>query len=169
MTQGEMVYLAVLGEFGVNGVLDGPVPSTKEWTKDQRERVYAQVLHGFLSGQVNKNSGGHDEAALKRYIPGLTSNWVRRDPRLNGADAGSRSLKQKSAAYVPSDSGPRADPELKALLVLLKMVGKAVPAEQKAEVEAKLFKRLEHLIKAAREAKVNRDKLPVSLRHLLPK
>jgi len=150
MTQGELVYLAVLSVFGNDGKLDGPVPSTTQWTKDQTEKVHERILLGFLNGEVQKNSGGNDEISLKKYIPGLTNNWVRKDKRMNGG-----------VTYAPKNPGSRTgsgDEQLKNLKVLLSVV---TDPEAKLAVQAEIDKRLEEL-----KPKVQLDisKLPEHLR-----
>lgn len=154
MTQGELVYLAVVAVFGVNGKLNGPVPSTTEWTEDQKSRVHARILQGFLNGEVNKASGGSDEVSLKKYIPGLTNNWVRKDSRLNGG-----------TKYVAKNPGSRTgsgDEQLKNLRILLTVV---TDPDAKVAVQQEIDKRLEQLRPKA--VTVNIDAIPAHLRHLI--
>ena len=152
MTQGELVYIAVRSVFTSNEA----VPSTKSWTDDQLKRVHDRVLLGFVNGEVSKNSGGNDEIALKKYIPGLVNNWVRKDSRMNGG-----------VKYTPMNPGSRtgtADEKLKNLKVLLTMVS---DPDAKVAVQAEIDKRLEE-IKPKAEA-INEAMIPESLKHLLKK
>jgi len=150
MTQGELVYLAVRDVFTTSDA----VPSTKTWTDDQLKRVHDRVLLGFQTGEVNKNSGGSDEVILRKYIPGLVNNWVRKDTRLNGG-----------VKYVPLNPGSRTgtgDEALKNLKVLLTMV---TDADAKVAVQAEIDKRIEALKPKAQE--INLEMIPESLRHLI--
>lgn len=149
MTQGELVFLAVRTVFTTNDA----VPSTKTWTDDQLKRVHDRVLLGFQRGEVNKNSGGSDEVALKKYIPGLVNNWVRKDTRLNGG-----------TKYVPLNPGSRTgtgDKKLKNLKLLLA----EVPDDVKPTVQAEINKRLEELKPAPQV--IDAELIPESLRYLL--
>lgn len=155
MTQGELVFMAVVQVFGVDGKLNGPVPSTTEWTKQQSEAVNGIVLHGFLTGMVSKQSGGNDEVALRKYIPGLVNNWVRKDSRMNGG-----------VKYTPKNPGSRTgsgDETLKNLRLLLTMVAD----DAKPAVQAEIDKRIEELRPKA--ITINESAIPESLRHLLKK
>jgi len=153
MTQGELVFMSVVAVFGNNGKLDGPVPSTTQWTKEQSDKVHGLVLLGFQRGDVNKNSGGNDEISLRKYIPGLVNNWVRKDKRMNGG-----------VTYTAKNPGSRTgagDETLKNLKVLLTMV---TDGDAKAAVQAEIDKRLEEL---KPKVELNVDALPAHLRALV--
>lgn len=53
-----------------------------------KQKIYAQLIDGFVNGRIEfKLTEGNlvklaDERALRNYIIGLTSNWLRKDPRL---------------------------------------------------------------------------------------
>lgn len=151
MTQGEAVFQAVRAVFH-----EGKVPNTTEWTNEQKEKVHQSMLVYFTSGLVNKNSGGTDETALMKYIPGLVNNWVRKDTRLNGG-----------TQYVPKNPGSRTgsgDETLKNLKVLLGMVS---DPSAKAAVQQEINKRVAQLKPAA--ATLDVSKLPENLRRFLAK
>lgn len=155
MTQGELVFMAVVQVFGVDGKLDAAVPNTTSWTEAQKQAVHAIVFDGFKKGLVNKNSGGNDEVALKKYIPGLVNNWVRKDVRMNGG-----------VKYTPKNPGSRTgsgDETLKNLKALLTLV---TDADAKVAVQAEIDKRLEQLKPTVT---INEAAIPESLRHLLKK
>ena len=148
MTQGEAVHTAVRATFP-----EGRVPPTTEWSNEQKVSVHRNILGMFLSGLVNKNSGGSDEVTLMKYIPGLTNNWVRKDTRLNGG-----------TQYVPKNPGSRTgsgDEQLKNLKVLLTMV----TDDAKVAVQVEIDKRIEVL--RPKPQMLNIDAIPESLRHLI--
>lgn len=149
MTQGEAVFQAVRTIF-----TEGKVPPTTEWSNEQKEKVHSAVLAMFQAGLVNKNSGGTDEVALVKYVPGLTNNWVRKDKRLNGGET-----------YIPKNPGSRAgsgDASLKNLRVLLTVV---TDPEAKAAVQLEIDKRTAELAKPT--ATLDITKIPEHLRHLV--
>lgn len=87
-----------------------------ELTKEQKQEVYSMLSEGFKTGTIKfKDTPANREklstpAKLNQYVSGLVSNWVCKDPRLNG-----------NTKYVAKSPGSRAgstDPQLKALRVL---------------------------------------------------
>ena len=150
MTQGELVYIAVRSVFTSNEA----VPSTKSWTDDQLKRVHDRVLLGFVNGEVSKNSGGNDEVALRKYIPGLVNNWVRKDTRLNGG-----------TKYVPLNPGSRTGSGDETLKNLKLMLGMVSDPDAKVAVQAEIDKRIEAL--KPKTVTLNIDAIPEALRHLI--
>lgn len=148
ITQGEAVFQAVTQ---VMGKVDGKY----EPTKQQLSEIHEIVVTMFLTGVVNKNSGGTDEAAIRKYVPGLTNNWLRKDKRLNGG-----------GTYVPKNPGSRSgsgDESIKAMRTLLSIT---TDAAAKAEIQAAIEARQAEL---KPKVEVNEALIPESLRHLLKK
>jgi hypothetical protein len=105
MTQKEAVYQAVLNVTGYNGDSGPCVPS-----KEQRAQINAILVEGFKAGSITLETT-FDESDLKGYVSGLTSNWLRKDKRLNGG-----------TSYIAKNPGSRAgssDPSLKAMRGLM--------------------------------------------------
>lgn len=149
-TQGEVVVIAVRAVFPT-----GKVPSTTEWAKEQLTEVHEMVVQAFLSGEVEKRSGGSDEAAIRKYVPGLVNNWVRKSKELNGGEV-----------YIPKNPGSRSgsgDEKLRNLKVLLTLV---TDPEARVAVQQEIDKRVAEL---QPKVEINVDLLPESLRHLLKK
>ena len=149
-TQGEIVVLAVRAIFPT-----GVVPSTTEWTKEQFTEVNERVVQAFLTGEVEKRSGGSDEAAIRKYTPGLINNWVRKSKELNGG-----------TTYIPKNPGSRSgsgDEKLKNLKLLLEAV---TDPDAKAAVQVEIDKRIAEL---QPKVEINLDLLPEHLRALLKK
>lgn len=151
MTQGEAVFQAARAVFET-----GTVPPTTTWTKQQKDLVHDSVFMMFKAGMVNKTSGGQDDSALRKYIPGLVNNWVRKDKRLNGG-----------ITYVPKNPGSRTGSgddvlrNLKALAELQKNNPEAV-----AEIQKAIDARMEEL---KPKTEINIDLLPASLRKFVVK
>src|ERR1039458_3845130 len=104
MKQKEAVYNAILN---VMGKIEGDVSATI--TKEQRASVNQILFQGFRNEEIDLDRE-FDDAALKVYISGLTSNWLRKDNRLNGG-----------VKYVAKNPGSRAgagDETLKAIRAL---------------------------------------------------
>lgn len=153
MTQGDVVFNAVVAVFGTDGELNGAVPETKNWTEEQKRAVHGKVFLAFKSGETVKSSGGQDDASLLKYIPGLVNNWVRKDLRLNGG--------VKYTAKNPGSRSGGGDEVIRNMKILLANV--TDPGARKA-VQAEIDKRMEEI---KPKVTINTDLLPESLRHLV--
>ena len=132
MNQKEAVYTAVINVMGV--VENGPYTPTK----DQRAAVNVILFEGFRAGAIQLDREFTD-TELKAYVSGLQSNWLRKDPRLNGG-----------VKYQPKNPGSRTgqgDAQLRAMKVLLDTV--TDPAD-KAEIQSAIDARIEQLKPAAK-------------------
>src|SRR5665213_3227929 len=86
LTQKECVYSAITGLFG------GEYSSEAvKLDKDMLKEVYECVTEQIVLG----NCAFSDDAKLKystpelirtKYVPGMVSNWIRKDTRLNGGE-----------------------------------------------------------------------------------
>ena len=154
MTQKEAVFSAVsevLGSFS----------GSAELSTEQRKEVINSIMSGFTSGSVELSSEAASkydtDAKLKSYTQGLVSNWLRKDPRLNGGN--------KYEAKNPGSRTGSGDDTVKALRALRTTL---TDAEQIAEVENEIATRVA-AFKASKQPKVqiNADLIPESLRHLV--
>lgn len=146
ITQGEAVFQAV------NSVLEGAIEGAVSLNESQREAVYEKVFMAFTSGQT-VHSSNPSEAQLKKYIPGLVNNWLRKDKRLNGG-----------TTYQTKRPGSRSgsgDESIKAMRTLMSVT---TDADAKAEIQAAIDARVAEL---KPKAVINTDLLPESLRHLV--
>lgn len=147
MTQGETVYNAVLE------VLGGEKPTGRvELSDAQLVQVEERVFMAFKNGETT-HSKNPDDAALKKYIPGLVNNWLRKDLRLNGG-----------TPYIAKNPGSRSgggDEGVKAMKTLLSLT---TDADARAAIQLEIDKRLAEL---KPKPTVNVDALPESLRHLV--
>lgn len=150
MTQGNAVYAAVVAVLG--GEIDGPVQLTDIQLKEVEEAVF----FAFKSGQCTKNSGGQDDGSLKKYIPGLVNNWLRKDLRLNGG--------VKYQAKNPGSRSGTGDDTIRNMKVLLKHFEGNIEAQEQIQLE--INKRIEEL--KPPKTTVDVSKLPESLKHLIP-
>lgn len=147
MKQGDAVYQALVN---VCGEFDGKCEPTKE----QRASVKQILFDGFKAGSIVLNKEYTDEQ-LSEYIPGLISNWLRKDKRLNGG-----------VQYVPTNPGSRtgsSDPQIKAMRALL--TTKSDPSER-AEIQGFIDARVATL-KPAKTVELNVADLPTELQHLV--
>lgn len=147
MTQGEAVFQAVVA---VVGEIDGGAVSL---SKAQLEQVYETVFGFFKTGATTHKSNP-DDSALKKYIPGLVNNWMRKDKRLNGG--------VKYETKRPGSRSGTADESVKAMRALLAMT--TDPAA-KQTIQAALDQRLAEL---KPKPEINVAALPESLRNLVP-
>jgi hypothetical protein len=148
MSQKEAVFKAVTE---VCGTSDGAFTPSK----DERASVNQILFEGFKAGTIEFSGDLPEDSKLKGYCSGLTSNWLRKDKRLNGG-----------VAYQAKNPGSRAgstDPQIKAMRVLLST---QEDPTKRAEIESFISARLAE-IKPAKSVTINVDDLPEALRHLV--
>ena len=144
MNQKDAVFAAVTN---VCGTQEGKYEPTKE----QRAQVNNILFAGFQSGKIELEKE-YDEKGLKSYVSGLQSNWLRKDPRLNG-----------NVKYVAKNPGSRVgstDASVKAMRALL--ATKSDPSER-AEIQSFIDARLA-TIKPTKTVEINVADLPAELR-----
>ncbi len=135
MNQKEAVFHAVTNVTGFKG--DGVCTPSKE----QRAQINQILFEGFRSDKIELDRE-YSDSELKSYVSGLTSNWLRKDKRLNGG-----------VQYVAKNPGSRAgsgDASLKAMRALMSTL---TDADEKAEVQEHIDARIAE-INATKVAKV---------------
>lgn len=88
----------------------GDVDGAYNPSSEERKQVNNILFEGFKEGKIEL-SKDYDDAQLKSYCSGLTSNWLRKHKELNGG-----------VQYVAKNPGSRAgstDPTIKAMRTLL--------------------------------------------------
>jgi hypothetical protein len=146
ITQKEAVYQAVTNVCGTQDEAYAP-------TKEQRASVNQILVEGFKNGSIELDRT-YDDQALRAYVSGLQSNWLRKDKRLNG-----------NVAYVAKNPGSRTgsgDTSIKAMRALL---ATKTDASERAEIQSFIDKRLSE-IKPAKTVTIDVDSLPEALKHL---
>lgn len=120
------------------------------------DMLVAATEAGELERKSNKTGSNH-----KEYWQGTLSNWLRKDPRLNG-----------NVKYEAKNPGSRAgagDGKLKNLKMLLKQVELTKCDESIVKVtEAIASRELELANERAKKLEVNADLIPEELQHLIP-
>lgn len=142
---------AVLAEAGVT-VNEGDNFAT-HLTRELRAQVTGILVEGFTSGAISLDKTFSDDAELRTYCSGVTSNWLRKDKRLNGG-----------VAYQAKNPGSRVgsgDPALKAMRLLLSSQTDAV---KRNEIQGFIDARVGE-IKASRkpEKQIDFSALPADL------
>lgn len=153
VSQRQAVFAAVCNVMGEHGVHFREGMIVKDViTKDMRAEVNAALCKGFRDGSIELGTAYETDAELKEYTSGLISNWLRKDPNMNGG-----------TKYVPANPGSRvSDPQLKALKALL---AQTTEDSDKAEIEGFIATRIAEL--GASKAKVkpiDYSALPAELR-----
>lgn len=145
MKQNDAVVQAVINVTGYNG--DGKC----EISKEQRAQV-ALILHeGFMAGNI-EYSKDVESNAVRKYIPGLINNHLRKDKRLNG-----------NVKYTAKNPGSRAgsgDAQLKNMKLLLSTL---TVESERAEVQACIDERIAVLATEKQTATVDFSALPADL------
>lgn len=130
-------------------------------TTDQRKEVHAMVFDGLKSGEVDFSDQAKtkysDDKLLNGYVSGLISNWLRKDPRMNG-----------NTKYVAKNPGSRTgqgDPQIRELRKLLKIHQGTEKAE---EIQGFIDSRVTELKAAkAKDIKVDFEHIPEELQNLV--
>lgn len=146
--------MTVLSEVG-RSIVDGVAV---ELSTDERKNVIGIVAAGLadgviaLSAAAQKKYPTRDKLA-KGYVPGLVSNWLRKDLRLNGGT--------KYEAKNPGSRAGQGDEQLKNLKLLMSTLE---DAEQKAKVQEAIDARMK-AIQEEKASKVTIDitKIPADL------
>lgn len=144
MKQSDAVFNAVVN---VCGKQDGAYKPTKE----QRAQIAMILFQSFEAGKVELKRG-FDAEYVKSYIPGLITNWLNKDKRLNGGT--------KYEAKNPGSRAGSSDPQVKAMRALLSTL---TDEADRQEVQEAISKRLE-AIAPSKTVEINIADLPESLR-----
>jgi hypothetical protein len=136
MTQEEAVFQAITN---VCGDSEG---AKYEPSKEERAQITEILVESFKAGKIAlKDTPSNreklaDDAKMRNYCSGLQSNWLRKDPRLNG-----------NTKYVAKNPGSRAgsaDPTVKSMRTLL-ATREDLSATDRAEIQAAIAKRVSEL------------------------
>lgn len=146
MNQREATYQAIVNVTGFDG--EGACVPTKE----QRAQINLVLFEGIRSGSIEMSTEKSD-SDMKQYVSGLISNWLRKDPRLNGG--------VKYAAKNPGSRAGSTDPQLKALRTLIAQP--TLSDEDKADIQVHIDARVAELSKAKMTATVDFSALPADL------
>jgi hypothetical protein len=134
ISQKEAVFNAVTSVLNENGVVVSEgVNAQSLVTPEQRKQINAILFEGFRNRTIELDRE-FDDSALKGYVSGLQSNWLRKDKRLNGG-----------ISYIAKNPGSRAgsgDSQLKALRTLLSTVS---TPEEKLEIQGYIDARVSEI------------------------
>jgi hypothetical protein len=151
--QKEATFVAIMAVISAHGITVQPGTSVSTvMSKELRSEVRDILCEGFKAGEIELDRDYDTDEALKNYVSGLVSNWIRKDVRLNGG-----------TKYQPKNPGTRAgngDTQLKALRGVLTM---AKTDEEKQEIQGYIDARIAELNKA-KAPTVDVSALPEALR-----
>jgi hypothetical protein len=125
MKQKDAVYQAITNTFEIT---DGQAVVLD---KEQRAEIVNILCEGFTAKKISYDGDVPVDAELRTYCNGLLSNWLRKDPRLNG-----------NVKYVAKNPGSRSgstDPQVSAMRILL---GTKTDPTERAEIQAFIDRRL---------------------------
>ena len=162
LSQREATYNTIINELSNNGVSfqDGS-DVKKVISSDMKKKIKEALMNSFKNGNVNHaadfNTKLNSDTELSKYCSGLISNWIKKDPRLNG-----------NTKYQIVNKGARAgqgDLQVKEIKKLLKA---SVGTSAEEEVLKALNTRLAE-VKAAKvpDLGIDIEALPENLRHLV--
>lgn len=155
-TQKAAVFMAVTSVLAEAGIKVNEGDNIADILKNNRElraQVTSILVEGFNNGTIVLSESFENEAALRTYCSGLTSNWLRKDVRLNGGS--------KYSAKNPGSRVGSSDPQLKAMRVLLST---KTDDSERQEIQSFIDARVSS-IKASRKPtkKIDYSALPAEL------
>jgi hypothetical protein len=156
MNQKNAVFAALCGVFGVTSFEEACQP-----TKEQRASVNQILFEGFREGKIELDSSKqYDDAKLKAYVSGLQSNWLRKDPRLNG-----------NVKYEAKNPGSRAGSKDESIAAMRLLLATKTDKTERAEIQAFIDKRVAELRPAAVKKELTADQIALlkasGLEHLV--
>lgn len=156
-SQKEAVFSAVTSVLSESGVaFEEGSDAAPLLTRELRAQVTSILVEGFRSGTIALDKSFEDESALRTYCSGLTSNWLRKDKRLNGG--------MKYTAKNPGSRVGSSDPQLKAMRVLLST---QEDESKRSEIQSFIDARVASIKASKKPAKtVNVADLPAELQYL---
>jgi uncharacterized protein YabE (DUF348 family) len=113
--------------------------------RELRAQVTNILVEGFNNGTIALDKSFESEADLRTYCSGLTSNWLRKDPRMNGG-----------VKYVAKNPGSRvgsADPTIKSMRTLL-ATRTDLSVADRADIQAAIDSRVAEVRSSKKNAKV---------------
>jgi hypothetical protein len=150
MTQEEAVFQAITN-------VCGEVEGKYEPSKEERAQITEILVEGFKASKIAlKDTPANaeklaDDSKLRSYCSGLQSNWLRKDPRLNGG-----------VKYVAKNPGSRAgstDPQIKAMRTLLQ-TRTDLTTDDRAEIQSMIDSRVAE-IKPAKSVTLSDEQIEV--------
>jgi hypothetical protein len=154
----------VLSNSGVNFTSGEDVKSvlTSEHKKKVREILVSGLKDGSITSTPEFMSKMSTDTDLSKYTSGLISNWIKKDPRLNG-----NKKHQSSGGNSSSNRVGNSDSQVKELKKLLKAT---VGTDSEQEVAEALNARINELkVNKTSRAKssISVESIPENLQHLV--
>lgn len=155
ITQKDAVYNAVVSVLNNAGVQVAEGTNyASVLTREHRASITNILFQGFKNDSIQLDKTFSDDKELRTYCSGLISNWVRKDPRLNGGT--------KHEAKNPGSRVGSTDPQLKALRQLLKV---QTEPERVAEIQQYIDQRIEALnLNKKKQIDIDYNALPDELK-----
>lgn len=144
MTQKDAVFSAVSQILASNNVsfTANSTNATAVLNRELRSQINGVLVQQFLAGNVELSEDAkeklNDESQLRAYISGLVSNWLRKDPRLNGGTVLATTTSTKSTL----SKTIKSDPQLQALR---KLHNAQVEPSKRLEIQAHIDRRIAEL------------------------
>jgi len=146
MTQKDAVFSAVSQILASNNIsfTANSTNATSVLNRELRAQINTRLVADFQSGSVELSDDAknklNDTAELRAYISGLVSNWLRKDPRLNGGTV--IATTSSSSSNVRGNKSIKSDPQLQALR---KLAQSQVEPSKRLEIQAHIDRRIAEL------------------------
>lgn len=145
MKQKDAVFAAIIN---VCGKREGKY----ELTKDEKTKVNNIVFQGIMTSEVEYTKE-LDEKSVSEYVPGMVSNWLRKDTRLSGG-----------TKYTPKNPGSRAGQGDAQIKELRKLLATQTDSDSRAEIQGFINDRLGTLNAAkVKNVEIDMSVLPAAL------
>ena len=145
MTQKDAVLGAVTQVLTNNNILFTPSSTNVVplLTRDLCLQINAVLVAEFTAGNVELSNEAKNKLSnvtdLRAYVSGLVSNWVRKDPRLNGGIVIATTSSSRSTV---NNKVIKADPQLQALR---KLYSSQVEPSKRQEIQSHIDRRVAEL------------------------
>lgn len=152
--------LSVLSDRGVEYELNGETPIKDVLSDSDKSKVREILFTMFRQGQVEYKSSFQskvdDDSELKKYISGLTNNWIRKAKEFNSGNA-----------YQAKNPGSRAGSQDSKVKEMRKLLSVTTDPQAKAMIQEAINSRVSELKAEKNQVEIDVNNLPEHLRHLL--
>ena len=152
--------MSVLSERGVDYELNGETPISEVLNDSDKANVRAILFTAFRNGDVEYKESFqakvNDDSELKKYISGLTNNWIRKAKEFNCGQA-----------YQAKNPGSRAGSQDSKVKEMRKLLSVTTDSQAQAMIKQAIDTRVSELKAEQNQVEIDVNNLPEHLRHLI--
>lgn len=152
--------ISTLSERGVDYQLNGETTISEVLTDQDKVTVREILFTAFRQGDVEYKASFqakvNDDSELKKYISGLTNNWIRKAKEFNNGQA-----------YVAKNPGSRTGSQDSKVKEMRKLLSVTTDPQAKTMIESAISERVAYLKAEKNQVEIDVNNLPEALRHLV--